>query len=130
MITIQAHWVEDSNAYIMAYLRNAAGTALKVADIASLTYSVYQVVDGVATVVTGHDGVSLTIATAIFDTLQTAALDPRWTGSGGYNFKHDLLYTAFPSGNVHYEYECTVIETGGARYPIVAVGPCQSLLRT
>lgn len=110
--------VEDSGATVLAYVLAADGTPLVVADISSMSYSVYEISEaGVATVVAAHNAVSLTPADVVFDTLVTSATDSRWTYSGtGYNFKHSIAYTAFATPNVKYRYEVRIVETGGARY--------------
>ena len=64
-------------------------SAIEQADISSGVYSVYLLDDNDAdsrTAVTGHVAGELTIASVIFDTLQT---DDLWSvDSTGYNFKH------------------------------------------
>ena len=67
------------------------------------------------------------IADYIFDTLQTEDDDPRWYMDGGYNFLHGIAYTAFPTGNRKYRYECKIVETGGARYYVRALGRAEPI---
>lgn len=127
---IEANWVEDSNGYVMAYVLAADGTALQAADVASLTYSVMEQdpTDGTWSAVVGHNAQGLTpVSTYIFDTPKNVSDDPRWNLSGGYNFLHNIAYTAFPTGGRMYRYECKVIEIGGAHYFIVATGQAAAI---
>jgi len=121
--------VEDSGASVLAYVLAADGTRLVQADVSSITYSVYSVsAAGVATVVSGHDAVSLTPSAIISDTLVTSTTDTRWPFTGtGYNWLHSLAYTAFPSAGVSYRYEAKVIETGGARYWVRGQWDCDGV---
>lgn len=127
---IEANWVEDSNGYVMAYVLAADGTPLVAADVASLTYSIYEQdpSDGSWSVVSGHSAVSLSpVSTYVFDTVRDVDDDPRWNLSGGYNFLHNIAYTAFPDGSRNYRYECKIIETGGAHYFVRATGPADAI---
>jgi len=68
------------------------GAAIQQADVASAAYSVYLLDDldpDEQTVVTGHDGAALTVATVISDTYVTS--DDAWTrDTTGYNFVHTI----------------------------------------
>lgn len=121
--------VEDSGATVLARVLAADGDLLTAADVSSITYSVYEVsAAGVATVVSGHNAVSLTPAD-IISAAVTSTTDARWTYTGaGYNWKHSLAYTAFPTPGVTYRYEARVIETGGARYWVRGQFDCDGVL--
>ena len=66
-------------------------TVISQATISTATYSVFLLDDDdpdSRTVVTGHNGASLVVASIIFNSLQT---DARWTAdSTGYNFRHTV----------------------------------------
>lgn len=126
----KANWVEDSSGVVLAYITAADGTDLVASDVSSLTYSVLEKDPdtGAWSAVSGHSAVSLTpIATYIYDTLQTEDDDPRWYPTGGYNFAHAIAYTAFPTGGRLYRYECTIIESSGARYKVLAEGRAEAV---
>lgn len=54
---------------------------------------------------------TLTISSVIFDALQT---DDRWTvDSTGYNFRHDMPASAFPTGSHNYRVEYKFTPTSG-----------------
>jgi len=88
-------FTEDSNSLNLARLTglpsapDTEGTPLVQADFASITYWAYSN----DVVVDGHDGVSLDPADVIFDTLQGWEADET-----GYNFRHNVAATAFPTG--------------------------------
>lgn len=118
---VSATVFEDSSAKLMAYVTLDTAVAITVADIASMTYSVTQITDPVAgtgTVVTGHDNVSMTVATHI-SALVPNGSDAAWNDSRGYNFKHRLAKSAFPTGGVKYRYECKIVLTDGGEIPVV-----------
>jgi len=115
--------MEDSDAVVLIYFDRHDGTAAKQADISTITYKVIDTSTGTA--VPGHDGASLTVSAVIFDTLQT---HPRWTFSSGFNFKHTLLYTAFPTGDTIYNYEVTVTWGTGGQTKLLGKCRTQALL--
>ncbi len=75
----------------LARIVGDAATVISQATISTATYSVFLLDDDdpdSRTVVSGHDGASLTVSAIIFNTLQT---DARWTvDSTGYNFRHTI----------------------------------------
>lgn len=96
---------EDGEATIMARVVGADGTAVQQADVTSIGYQIFNLMSGTpdTAVKTG----TYTIATVVFDTLQT---DARWTvDSTGYNFR-----ATHPT-------EAGVFDTGGDRYRIEAL---------
>ena len=112
---IAVRWLEDSTAIIMARIEdrptapNSRGTALLRANLSAITYWVYDVTtEGSEAVVSGHNGVSLTISDVIFDTLQG------WHVDGvGHNFRKTLAATAFPTGGNKYRVEVKWTHTDG-----------------
>lgn len=71
----------------MARILDEDGDELTQSAVTGVTYSIFSLAsDNSRTVVTGHDGASLTVADVIFDTLLTTK---RWTRDDtGYNFRH------------------------------------------
>ena len=109
--------IEDSAAQVLARVL-ADGVAVVQADISAISYSVFDHSALGDPVVGGHDGVALTVADVVFDTLQT---DARWTKDAtGYNFRHAIAGTAFPTGGHRYRIEYTFTPISGNAW-IVAV---------
>ena len=101
----------------MARVTGADAANIQQADISSGVYSLYLLDDqdpDSRTAVTGHAAGSLTIASVIFDTLQT---DARWTvDSTGYNFKHVIdisANVAFAIAGRRYLVEYTLTPASG-----------------
>lgn len=91
---------------LMHRLTDSAGVALLREDVVSITYTVSAIgADGTLEAVTGHDGLALTVADVIFDTMQTG---PPWDAAAdaeGYNFRHtpDISENdAFPEWDCRY----------------------------
>jgi len=68
--------------------------------------------------VSGHDNVSMTPSSYI-SALVTNATDAAWNDSRGYNFKHSLAKTAFPTGGSTYRYECKIVLTDGGEAGVI-----------
>jgi len=98
----------------MARVVGADATAIVQAELSSIAYSVYALDpddEDAQTVVTGHDGTALTVASVVYDTLQTDD-DRLAVDSTGYNFLHEIDVStaeAFPVRGVNYlvHYELT-----------------------
>ena len=86
---------KNGSATLLARVVGGDDTPVQQADIDSAEYSVYLLDEDdpdAATVVTGHDGVSIDVSSLIFDTLQT---DSVWdVDETGYNLKHVLDVSA------------------------------------
>ncbi len=99
---------EDGTCTLLARVYGASGTAITQATCSSIAYTITDTTN--STVV---DSGSLTIASVVYDTLQTDAI---WTrDSTGYNFKWTPAYTSFPTPSVTYAAEALVVTTSGAR---------------
>jgi hypothetical protein len=104
---------KNGSAVLMARIVDAAGANVQQAGIAAIKYSIYELDPcrpDVLVAVAGHDGVTLTVASVIFNALQTGGL---WTVDDvGYNFRHEINVAtneAFPKAGVQYQvrYELT-----------------------
>ena len=86
---------KNGSATLLARVVGADGTPVQRADIASAEYGVYlleQDDPDAASAVAGHEGVSIDVASLIYDALQTDAV---WdVDETGYNFKHVLDVSA------------------------------------
>ena len=116
---IAADVYEDSGPILMARVVGAAGTAITQATCSTITY----VVVDIATGTTVSNG-SLTIASVVFDTLQT---DSIWTkDTTGYNFKTVLTAAMVPTGGATYRVEVKITPTSGQpiwlTYQVTALG--------
>lgn len=90
---------EDGGATMLARIVGNAGTNITIATISAITCNVYDLVLGGTAIVSP----TVTVATSVFDTVQTDAI---WTADTiGYNFKHDLPATSFPVGGHTYRIE-------------------------
>lgn len=95
----QAHVFEDGGAILMARVVGNAAAAITQASLAGITYSVHDLTADAAVVTS----TALTVSAVVFDTLQTDAL---WTKDAtGYNFKHAIGPSAFPTGKRKYAVE-------------------------
>jgi hypothetical protein len=112
---IQGKVFRHGSAVFMARIVNASGEIVNQASVAALEYTIYELTSDDPSgliPVTGHEGVSLTVGTVVFDTLQN---DGAWTvDTQGYNFRHELDVSAneaFESAGKVYQvrYELTPV---------------------
>ena len=90
---------EDSGASPMARVVGNDGANIVQADVTTIFRTIYNAATGVVV----QASTEITVATAVFDTLQT---DARWTkDSTGYNFRDDAPAAQFASGSVVYRIE-------------------------
>lgn len=111
---VQSIGPEDSPAQFMRRVTGNAGTNITQTTLSTLTVKVYDLGDPDATFVYSA---TLTIASVIFDTLQT---DSRWTEDAtGYNFLADLPGTAFPTGGTTYQVEFLFTPASGNAWIVI-----------
>ena len=97
---------EDSEVTFRDRIIDQSGDAIQQADVASIAYRVADVTAPSTVVASG----SLTVASVVYDTLQTTD----WTADAtGYNFKASLAGTCFPSGEKAYRVEFAFTMTSG-----------------
>ena len=102
---------EDGTAVLLARVCASSGSTTPIvgegypivqANVSTITYSVFDMDNDNAAILSAQ---SLTVSAVIFDTLQDTA-GYVWTADSlGYNFKHTLPITAFPTGGHTYRYE-------------------------
>lgn len=92
---IQAVALRNSSPVLFARVVDSEGNNITQAALSTITYSVYLLDKDWPedrdnrTAVSGHSAASVTIATSVFDTLQTD--DDRWdVDTTGYNFRHQI----------------------------------------
>ena len=110
-VTTDTVW-EDTDAVFMARITNWAAANITIATVTSITRYIYDETGGT----TIDSGTAVTVATSVFDTLQTDAL---WSkDSTGYNFKDTIGETAFVTGGSTYRVEYIVKPTSGTEFPV------------
>jgi hypothetical protein len=110
---------KNGTAVLMARIVDAAGANVLQAGIAAIEYAVYELdpcrPNNLAAVA-GHDGVSLTVANVIYNSLQTGGL---WTvDEVGYNFRHEIDVStaeAFPKAGTQYQVRYELTPTMGQK---------------
>ncbi len=104
---------EDSGHSIMARITGNSATNIAQADITSIAYTIHDMTDNVTTEASG----TMTVATVVFDALQT---DARWTeDSTGYNFRYDIPASELPNGDRTYRFEIIFNPASGENFSIV-----------
>jgi len=110
---------KNGTAVLMARIVNSDGDDIQQSDVSAVKYSVYELdpcQPDVLTVVAGHDAVSLTVSSVIYDTLQTGGL---WTvDEEGYNFRHEINVSsaeAFPKAGAQYQVRYELTPTDGQK---------------
>ena len=106
--TVHSIIFEGNDATCLARIQGTDAAELTQAALTSIAYSVYDRAAPTTSVASG----AVVIATSVFDTLQT---DARWTAdSTGYNFRHTLAGSTFPTGGRTYMVQYKFTETGGS----------------
>lgn len=110
---------KNGTATLLGRVVDSTNTALTQSAISSITYSIYLLDDqnpDTRTAVANHSAVALTVASVIFNTLQT---DSVWSkDSTGYNFKHTIpiaTYVAFAIAGRNYLVEYTITPVTGQK---------------
>lgn len=102
---------EDATAVMLARVVGSDADNVAQADISSIACKVF---DAAGTQIINP---SITVSSVIYDTLQTG---DEWTvDATGYNFRHALPTTAFPTGGAIYTVEYVFTATDGSVFPVV-----------
>lgn len=121
---IKATIWEDSGCQIMARIVGNDAANIVQADITSITLDVYDQSSDTQTVTDE----ALTVASVVFDTLQT---DARWTvDATGYNFRHTAEAAKFPTGGSRYRLEYNFNPASGENFIMVAEITAKSIRAT
>lgn len=114
---------EDSGFQLMARINGQAGTAITQATISTIALKVFDI-SSTTSVATATP----TPAANIYDTLQTTALDPRWTADEtGYNFRYAVLASQVPDGGKKYLFEFKFTPTSGEAFHVRFETPTMDL---
>ena len=120
-IILETIW-EDGDATNLARV-HLDGSNITQAGITTIIRKIFDL--DTATPTTAIDTTSLTIASAVFDTLQT---DDRWTeDSTGYNFRDVVAGSEYATANHRYRVEYVFTSSGGAVFPVVYILSTQEL---
>lgn len=93
--------IEDSPVVAMARLIGAGGSYVTQSQISSIQVKVFDLAGDLVTPT--YTDAAISVASSIFDTLQTT--DLRWTkDTTGYNFRHTVPASALPTDS-HYRIE-------------------------
>jgi len=118
-VTQQAIW-EGKDASYMARIQ-LAGVDLTQAKTTSVTRNIYDTSS--TTPKTAIDTTVLTVASVVFDALQT---DDRWTVTDdGYNFRDDIGGAEFPNGGHTYRVEYDFVGSSGELFGAACELPAQ-----
>ncbi len=109
---------KNGSAVCLARIMDPSGVAITSGDLAAIAYTAYSLDpddEDLRTPITGHIANAVTVANAIYDTLQTA--DAAWTvDTTGYNFRHELDVSTSPVfvvAGTDYLVEYTITPTAG-----------------
>ena len=107
---------EDEGVVTFARIVSIEGSNVTQASLSSIACAVYDA-DANNTLVASP---TVTVASAVFDTLQTSATDPRWSvDSTGYNFRHTLAASNFPEGGRRYLVKYVFTPVSGDNFHLV-----------
>lgn len=111
----RAEIFEDGGCQCLARVVGNAGTAITQASLTAITAKVFDLDS--TTPDTAVATPTVTISSAVFDTLQT---DDRWDADDtGYNFKFEVAASAFSTGGRRYRIEFLFDPTSGENFWVV-----------
>jgi hypothetical protein len=110
---------KNGSAVLMARIVDSAGANVQQSGLGAIEYSVFELdpcrPDNLSAVA-GHDGLALTVASVIFNALQTGGL---WTvDEVGYNFRHEIDVSqdeAFPKAGALYQVRYVLTPASGQK---------------
>lgn len=129
-ILIKGSAWEDTAATIRAQVADNLDELITTSNVSSITYSVYDAATPRA-LISGYDGVSITVADAVYDTLQTSVEDAGWdyaTSTQGYNFRFVVPGSAFADPDEYRRVIFVFTPTSGESFKMVVDINAQGLL--
>ena len=115
---------EDASCTVFARIRGNTGAYVTQASLTSIACKVFDL-DNANTQVSAP---TVTISSAVFDTLQTSSNDVRWTiDTTGFNFRFTVPASAFPLGERNYRVEVVFTPTSGDVFAVVYTVHSQGL---
>lgn len=121
---VAACFWEDSGAAVRATVRDInTGSYITQAAISNVDLAVFDLSADDPTVEIYSE--ALTVSSVVYDTLQT---DGVWTYSIGYNFKHIISSTAFPTGSHVYVLEYVFTPASGQPFRIQMKGVAHNIV--
>lgn len=120
---------EDSGAYLLAKIRGTTGVYISQASLSTIQLKVYDAEsdDAPPTEVASRD---ITIASTVFDALQT---DSGWdlvADPDGFNFKVEILPADLPAGGKKYRFEFKFTNASSKIWHVAADVPTIGLFRS
>lgn len=101
-----------------AHVQSPPGTDILKATIASIAYSVKEMIGPQQNTSTGSG--PLVVNDVVFDTLQTPTLNPSWTQDNiGYNFKATIAGATFPDAGDYVVKFLFTPTGGGTAFPVL-----------
>ena len=114
---VHGYVFKNSSIILLARIVGEDGLPITTSTLSSIDYTIYELDEAnpdTLTAVTGHTSVSVTVAGAVFDQLQS---DELWAvDTEGYNFKHVLdvnVNQAFTKAGYHYQVRFELTPTSG-----------------
>jgi hypothetical protein len=124
-IIARGEFLESSGAVLIARVWDEDGVDITQADISAIAGYGYKLVNGVWTIISAYNGVSIEPEDVVFNTLQSA---PSWDpGGSGYNLRIVIPYTLFDTAGTQYRFNHKLTPVSGQQVYVQHQGQCLGL---